>query len=365
MFWIKRLHAAKGRLPASTRRGATFSGVPRDRGGLSDQPDGIVSDRPQALPSVVAHADWSIHPGKRWVARAVLAEDGRYRAARPGPAGSLDSFLDELGAEAGDRPSILLGVDFPIGLPAAYAARAGIEDFTALLPRLGQGPWRDFFRVAERQGEVSLARPFFPQRPGSKGEVSKRQLIDGLGLDGSSDLLRVCDRATPRRPAAAALFWTLGAQQVGKAAITGWRDLLIPALAAGRDLKIWPFDGPLYGLMAPGRVVVAETYPGEVYRHFGLAFRAGGKRTQEGRMANGPALIELADSLGLLLDGGLRSDFEGGFGAGARGEDPFDAAVGLLGMLNVLRGGRSPGVPDDPVVQRIEGWILGQTGPVD
>ncbi len=322
----------------------------------------MVRDRPHAPPAVVAHADWSIHPGKRWVAVAVRAEDGRYRAAQPERVGSLDDFLDRLGAKGGDRASILLGFDFPVGLPAAYAARAGIEDFAALLPQLGRGPWRDFFRVAERPDEVSLARPFFPYRSGRKGEVSKRQLIDGLGLELNTDLLRACDRATPGRPAAAALFWTLGAQQVGKAAITGWRDLLIPALAAGRDLKIWPFHGPLHDLFAPGRVVVAETYPGEVYRHFGLAFRAGGKRTQDGRKANGPALIARADSLGLMLDAGLRSDFEGGFGAGASGEDPFDAAVGLLGMLNVLCGGRSPGVPDDPVVQRIEGWILGQTG---
>jgi hypothetical protein len=36
--------------------------------------------------------------------------------------------------------------------------------------------------------------------------------------------------------------------------------------------------------------------------------------------------------------------------------------VGLLGMVNVLRGGRPPGAPDDPVVRRIEGWILGQAG---
>ena len=115
--------------------------------------------------------------------------------------------------------------------------------------------------------------------------------------------------------------------------------------------------------MTPGRVVVAETYPGEVYRHFGLAFRAGGKRTHTGRAANGPTLIERADSLGIMLDPALRTDFEDGFGAGASGEDPFDAAVGLLGMLNVLCGGRPPGAPGDPVVRKIEGWILGQASP--
>ena len=197
-------------------------------------------------------------------------------------------------------------------------------------------------------------------RPGRKGEFSRRQLVDGLGLAGYADLLRACDRATPGRPAAAALFWTLGAQQVGKAAIAGWRDLLIPALAAGRDLKIWPFDGPLHGLFAPGRVVVAETYPAEVYRHLGLAFGAGGKRAQAGRAANASLLIDHAGALGVGLDPRLRAAVEDGFGAGPGGEDPFDATVGLLGMLNVLSGGRPPSAPDDPAVRKIEGWILGQ-----
>jgi hypothetical protein len=30
-------------------------------------------------------------------------------------------------------------------------------------------------------------------------------------------------------------------------------------------------------------------------------------------------------------------------------------------MLNVVRGARPSGEPDDPVVHRIEGWILGQS----
>ena len=320
----------------------------------------MAHDRSRALPAVVAHADWSVDPAKRWVAVAVLAQDGRYRAAAPRPVGPLDAFLDGLGAQGGDGPCILLGVDFPIGLPAAYAARAGLDDFTAVLPRLGRGRWRDFFRVAGRPDEVSLARPFFPARPGRKGEFSRRQLVEGLGLAGYAELLRACDRASPGRPAAAALFWTLGAQQVGKAAIAGWRDLLIPARAAGRDLAIWPFDGSLPGLFAPGRVVVAETYPGEVYGHLGLAFGAGGKRAQAGRAANAAALIGRARSLGVALDAPLSAAIEDGFGPAPAGEDPFDATVGLLGMINVLRGNRPPGAPDDPVVLEIEGWILGQ-----
>jgi hypothetical protein len=50
-----------------------------------------------------------------------------------------------------------------------------------------------------------------------------------------------------------------------------------------------------------------------------------------------------------------------GSGTGASGEDRFDAVVGLLGMLNVVLGRRPSGEPDDPLVRRLEGWILGQT----
>jgi hypothetical protein len=35
--------------------------------------------------------------------------------------------------------------------------------------------------------------------------------------------------------------------------------------------------------------------------------------------------------------------------------------VGLFGMLNVVLGRLPCGEPDDPVVRRIEGWILGQS----
>jgi hypothetical protein len=34
--------------------------------------------------------------------------------------------------------------------------------------------------------------------------------------------------------------------------------------------------------------------------------------------------------------------------------------VGLFGLINVVRGARPSGEPEDPVVRRIEGWILGQ-----
>jgi hypothetical protein len=51
-----------------------------------------------------------------------------------------------------------------------------------------------------------------------------------------------------------------------------------------------------------------------------------------------------------------------GVGPGNDGEDPFEALVGVLGMLNVLLGHRQTGEPTDDSVRRVEVWILGQVG---
>ncbi len=50
-----------------------------------------------------------------------------------------------------------------------------------------------------------------------------------------------------------------------------------------------------------------------------------------------------------------------GFGADASGEDRFDSVLGVLCVLNVLAGNRPDTAPDDPWIQRWEGWVLGQT----
>jgi hypothetical protein len=55
----------------------------------------------------------------------------------------------------------------------------------------------------------------------------------------------------------------------------------------------------------------------------------------------------------------LAADITDGFGPRSSADDPFDAVVGMFGMLNVVRGARPSGEPNDPVVRRVEGWILG------
>jgi hypothetical protein len=331
-------------------------------------------------PTLVVHADWGSAPNKRWMARATLAGDGCYAAHAPEPVGEPGTLIRRLLADAGPSGCILLGFDFPIGLPARYASQVGVHYFLDLLPELGQGKWTDFYAVAERPDQISLSRPFYPLRSGLKGQTRLRHLLDGLGLESADDLRRQCERARPGRRAACPLFWTVGGQQVGKAAICGWKEVLGPALRSGADVAIWPFAGSLDKLYRPGRVVIAETYPAEFYTHLGMSLKRAapvarpkdkveaqsrlplrsGKRVQRDRVANAPVLLAWAKQARVRLSSTLRTEIREGFGASGDGEDHFDAAVGLMGMLNVVLERRPPGDPGDERIRKIEGWILGQ-----
>jgi hypothetical protein len=312
------------------------------------------------LPGAVAHADWSARPGRRWVARARLGADGRYLASHPELAGPTDpgaGLLEVLGlGAAAASGGVLAGFDFPVGLPSTYAALAGIDDFRAALEAFGTGRWAQFFDPAREEGEISVERPFFPAKTGAAGNAARLEAALGLG---PGDLLRACDRAHPERRPAAALLLTQGAQQAGKAAIAGWRDVLRPALA--RDdppVHLWPFDGELAGLLARGGVVVAEVYPTEFHARLGIRLRAaGGKGSAEARAAQAPALERWAAAAGVELTAGLRAGLADGFAAG--GDDAFDAVVGLFGMLDTLLGRGPAFEPSDPRVRRVEGWMLG------
>lgn len=294
------------------------------------------------------------------MACARLGGHGRYRADMPEPVGDLTTLFTRLRATAGAEGCVLLGVDFPIGLPLSYARRVGIDAFMDALPRFGEGWWNGFYTVNTAPREISLHRPFYPARPGG---ARREHLAAALGMDSFDALLRRCEQPYPGRRAAAPLFWTLGGQQVGKAAISGWRDLLAPALRRGEgDLTLWPFAGPLPALCEPGRVVVAESYPAEFYGHLGVRFprESGGKRAREGRRANGDVLLAWACNAGVDVAPAVAGAIRDGFGAAAEGEDRFDATVGLFGMLNVTLGRRPAGEVADPQVRRVEGWILGQ-----
>jgi hypothetical protein len=305
----------------------------------------------EVFPRVVAHADWSMHPGKRWLARAILQPSGSYRALAPEPVGALEDLFARLAGGGSGDGAVLLGVDFPIGLPKAYAKSARIDDFVEHLAQFDD----HFYAVARQPSEICITRPFYPYSAGKKGMVSRQQLLEGLALVGTGGLHRRCEQLANASP----LFWTLGAKQVGRAAISGWRDLLAPALRDGLDLAIWPFQGPLPELVAEHCYVVAETYPAEIYRHLKLPPIS--KRRQASRRNAAPTLLAFTNHAQIEVDPPLGAEICDGFGGTADGEDRFDATVGLFGMLNVVLGGRAPGEPDDPSITRIEGWILGQS----
>ncbi len=301
----------------------------------------VADTRGVTEPDVIFHADWSTNARKRWAARAVL-RDGSYVAGGTKPVADARSLMRSL---EGSRT--FLGFDFPIGVPRSWAQRAGVDSFREFLSLVGQGEWRDFFRVAEHPEEISLRRPFYPARPGGRRQA---HLVDALAMSAMGDLLRRCERPQPGRRAACTLFWTLGGNQVGRAALAGWRDVLIPS---PDRLALWPFDGELTGLLRSEHPVVAETYPGEVYRHLGVS---GPKSVRSARAENGNALRAAASRLGVNLEPELQSEIDSGFAS----DDHFDAFVGLLGMIEVIRGRPSGEPRDDPPVVTVEGWILGQ-----
>jgi hypothetical protein len=303
--------------------------------------------------AIIAHCDWSINRKKRWMCVAVRDGIG-WTLSAPEPVGDTHDLIQRLRRRAGADCALLIGFDFPIGLPAAYGRALGLADFRSFLPSLADQRFARWFDVAEHRREISIDRPFYPKRPGG---TRRYHLFDALGLT-AKDLLRRCERATPDRGNACMLFWTLGGNQVGKGAITGWREMIVPRLD---DIGLWPFDGRLAELMMPGATVVAETYPGDVYGQLGIPRRpVWSKRQHDGRRSVASHLLRWLEDRSQVEGSGLRSLISDGFGNGKDGEDRFDATVGLLGMIDVVDGRRGEGVPEVDDVKTWEGWILGQ-----
>jgi hypothetical protein len=278
-----------------------------------------------------------------------------WRLGAPEPVGEVASFLCRLRAHANGGP-VALGLDLPLGIPRAYAAGRVAAGFLDFLHQTRN--WPEFFRVCASIDEIGPERPFYPAR-GIAG-MSRAAHAAALGIGGAASLSRACDRATTERPAGAPLFWTLGANQTGKAAIAAWTEMLLPALTAGDDVRLWPFAGPFRSLLAPGAIAMAETYPAEALRHLGIRLR-GSKRRQTDRAAVGEALLAAMVRLEARPEATMRHCVADGFGADAAGEDRFDCVLGVLCVLNVLAEHRPDTAPDDPWIRLWEGWVLGQT----
>jgi hypothetical protein len=187
------------------------------------------------------HADWSAQETKRWMATAERNGLGWIvDAPRPVPSGpELAKLIQDW---TGGGRTVLAGFDFPIGLPASFGKQTGLGNFPTALFGFGSGEWKDFYNVADEPKDISTKRPFYP----NTSHKGRRQadMFGPLGVGSMDELRRECERKTPdNRRAACPLFWTLGANQVGKAAIDGWQHVIRPAVARGA--KLWPFDGRL------------------------------------------------------------------------------------------------------------------------
>jgi hypothetical protein len=305
-------------------------------------------------PSLAAHADWSVDPRKRWISVAQRTTTG-WTLTAPRLVGDVSTLVTRL-TEQAEGGAVALGADLPIGLPRAYAATRPEADFPAFLRTVTRLP--DFFSVCATLEEIRPDRPFYPAR-GISGMTRLSHAL-ALGLVDASGLSRACDRATAERPAGAPLFWTLGANQSGKAAIAAWQHLILPALATPGKLRLWPFEGAFRALLSPGSVALAETYPAEALRHLGITLR-GSKRRHADRCATAGALMTAMDQQSAMPDDAMRKAVLDGFGTDASGEDRFDSVLGVLCVLNVLAGRRPDIAPDDPWIHRWEGWVLGQT----
>ena len=312
-------------------------------------------------PVVAAHADWSVNADKRWMSVA-RRDDGLWKIGMPEKVGDATTLAARLLDRAAGA-AVVLGVDFPLGLPRAYSKIAGIADFTVWLA--GLDPADGVFRPCATLDEVSLARPFYPLKS-MAGAGQMARLAAALGLNDAAALRRAVDCRTARRPAGAPLFWTMGANQCGKAALSGWRDCLLPAFTRNVPLRLWPFAGTLPDLLAPDIVAIAETYPAEAMVQTGLKL-VGSKRRRQDRSALSPALRAHFAACRHTPARDLVALIEDGFGARPEGEDAFDSLLGVLGLIRVIDGapdGTEAGLPgDEPVIRATEGWVLGQVDP--
>jgi hypothetical protein len=303
---------------------------------------------------ILLHADWSVAAKKQQMCCASRVA-GRWSVNAPVAVGNSEPFLDAVFGLA-DNHRVLLGFDFPIGLPVAYGAKTPFADFRSALRSFGEGDWERFFDVATCPAEISIRRPFYPNA--ARNGVSRASLVEQLEVNKFDDLMRACERRTDNSSAACSVFWTLGGNQVGKAALSGWREIVRPAVERGA--RVWPFDGALAALADTPGVVIAETYPAEAYRMLNSAFRPGeSKRRQSDRRAKADAITTWPGRKRIDLTTAMANLIKDGFGSSSTGEDRFDAFMGLAKMIEVVEG-RPEASSASFATSRWEGWILGR-----
>ena len=136
-----------------------------------------------ALPDLVVAADWSTVETKRWMVRGERVGDG-YVVPPPEPVGDHKSLMARLRRALPDDHRLLIGFDFPIGLPVEYAQKASV----GIVPGPFSGRWSDagsggrFYQISDLP---SLRQPFFPlpkQLSRATSEPSSRWRWGSLNL---------------------------------------------------------------------------------------------------------------------------------------------------------------------------------------
>lgn len=295
----------------------------------------------------LCHSDWGKDPKKRWMCRAQYFEN-TWAVSAPELVGETDTFFHRVAL----GKQTLFGFDFPIGFPKKYSQSIGCETFSDVLKKLNDPSWEKWFDVCDDKDQISKRRPFYPYSSGEKGEKRQIHLKRAHGVNDMKSLLRHCEIISK----AGSMFWTLGGKQVGKGMITGLQELIIPNID---DLAIWPFDGALKDLAKLDKPVICETYPGAAYEMIGINRQGLSKKKQESRRRAIPAIKKWSKGRPVKFDKALLDLIEDGFGKTEDGEDPFDALIGLMKMIDVVSG-QIPEIGDVPEGDiEPEGWILG------
>jgi len=310
--------------------------------------------RAQGIPDGVAlvSADWGKEPRKRAAYVARPAPRWRIeRAAPPGGGWSLAALTDLARAlRAEGARSVLVGIDAVLGLPAAFARGAAIRDFPSGLAQLAGGGGLE--KEATSPADWSVHTPFFRVPPG-RGGLSG--FVHAAG--GRSGVLRQIELRTGAKP----VFAVSGIPgTVGSGTRALWRELAPVLRDPRRDLRLWPFDGPLHALLEPGAAVLAETYPRASYAvalapELPAKPRALAKTRPAVRQK---ALAKLASAGWLRRHRVELRDLDAAQGS----EDDFDALLVAAGLVRLLAERHALGSAE-PVDPRAEGGILG-TGAV-
>ena len=292
----------------------------------------------------LCHSDWGKDPKKRWMCRAKLSGK-TWVVSAPEMVGETKTFFSRISGST----QTLFGFDFPIGFPKAYTQSIGCETYRDVLVKLKSPSWKDWFKVCEDRSDISKRRPFYPYKTDGTKQF---HLTQAHGVPDMTALNRRCEIISK----AGSMFWTLGGKQVGKGMITGLEELILPNLD---DIAIWPFDGRLSDLAKLNKPVICETYPGAAYEMVGIDRQRLSKTNQESRKGTISATTKWRKNRPVKFDKALLNLIEDGFGYKKEGEDPFDALIGLMKMIDVMLGHMPEigNVLKDDIEP--EGWILG------